>query len=256
MIHALVITGQNNHDWRRSAPFCKDLLEATGKFKVDLTENPARTFADASAVKQYQLFFVDYNGPDWGETAKKNFEAAVAAGTGLFVLHAANNIKDWPEFEKMAGLLWREGTGHSAYHEVDVSIVNHDHPVTRGMQDFSLPDELYHRLVNTQNVPYQVLAAAYDNPNIMGTRRRGSGRFEPVMITLEYGRARVFHYMLGHVWPTIESPDSGRLASNFHPEQGASMQTFENAGFQRALVRGCEWAATGDVSDPLTPVDR
>jgi hypothetical protein len=25
------------------------------------------------------------------------------------------------------------------------------------------------------------------------------------------------------------------------------MITFENPGFQKALVRGCEWAATGDV---------
>ena len=31
-IRTLLLTGANNHDWRRSAPFCCDLLERTGRF--------------------------------------------------------------------------------------------------------------------------------------------------------------------------------------------------------------------------------
>ncbi len=253
MIRTLVITGANNHDWRRSAPFCKVLLESTGTFTVDLTENPAKFFADPSALGPYQLFLLDYNGPDWGDAARKNFEAAVAGGTGLCVLHAANNMKSWPELEKMAGLLWREGTGHGGYHEFQVAIVDHDHPITRGLADFMLWDELYHRLVNVQNVPYRVLAAAYDDPSIMGPRRGGSGRHEPVIVVLQYGRGRVYHHVLGHVWPpdpTVEDNDSAELPSNFRASLGGSMKNFETPEFQQILVRGCEWAATGEVSSP------
>jgi type 1 glutamine amidotransferase len=59
------------------------------------------------------------------------------------------------------------------------------------------------------------------------------------MVTTQYGAGRVFHMVLGHVWP---GDPNGEY-------KGASMITFENPGFQKTLVRGCEWAATGDVKD-------
>jgi len=45
--------------------------------------------------------------------------------------------------------------------------------------------------------------------------------------------------ILGHVWPVAHDPEY----------QGATMMTYENPGFQAALTRGCEWAATGEVLD-------
>ena len=63
LIKTLLLTGANNHDWARSAPFCKDLLEASGKFDVDLTENPEEVLEDRAALDAYSLIFVDYNGP-------------------------------------------------------------------------------------------------------------------------------------------------------------------------------------------------
>ena len=46
MIETLVITGAHNHDWKRSAPFFKKLLAETGRFRVDLTENPSEALDD------------------------------------------------------------------------------------------------------------------------------------------------------------------------------------------------------------------
>ena len=37
-IQALIITGQNGHDWRATTPVLRGLLEATGKFEVRVTE--------------------------------------------------------------------------------------------------------------------------------------------------------------------------------------------------------------------------
>jgi type 1 glutamine amidotransferase len=50
------------------------------------------------------------------------------------------------------------------------------------------------------------------------------------MVITEYGKGRVYHHVLGHVW------------------EGGDMRALENEGFRDALVRGCEWAATGDVT--------
>ena len=233
-IKTLLLTGANNHDWRRSAPFCKALLEKSGKFEVDLTETPGIALADAAALKKYQLFFSDYNGPDWGEAARTNFEAAVRGGTGLVVLHAADNaFRGWVEYEKMVGLMWREGTGHGAYHEFEVAIKDKEHAITRGLSNFRLWDELYHKLVHMHNVPYHVLATAYSDPATKGT-----GNHEPMMVVTQYGQGRIYHHVMGHVWPG--DPAKGK---------GMTMTTFENEGFQKSLIRGSEWAATGRVTE-------
>jgi type 1 glutamine amidotransferase len=229
MIQTLLLAGTNNHDCSRSAPFCKDLMEATGRFAVDLVEDPPSVLVHADTLAAYDLIFSDYNGPEWPEAAKANFVGAVRSGTGLVILHAANNAFDgWVEYEKMCALLWRVGTGHGTYHRFDVTITDPDHPITRGLppvlKDHS--DELYHRLVHLHDAPYHVLATAHSSPESNGT-----GREEPVLVVSDYGSGRVFHCILGHVWA------------------GGGLDTFESPDFQRVLLRGCEWAATGSVAE-------
>ena len=38
-LQALIITGQNNHDWRGTTPVLRKLLEDTGRFEVRVTED-------------------------------------------------------------------------------------------------------------------------------------------------------------------------------------------------------------------------
>ncbi|MGC8862649.1 MAG: ThuA domain-containing protein, partial [Armatimonadota bacterium] len=131
----------------------------------------------------------------------------------------------WVEYEKMIGLLWREGTGHGQFQEIEVRFVDQDHPITRGLADYHTWDELYNRLVHMHGVPYHVLATAWSNPE-----KGGTGNHEPVMVVTQYGKGRVYHQVLGHVW------------------EGGDMRALENDGFKQTLIRGCEWAATGEVT--------
>jgi len=227
MIQTLLITGANNHEWQRSAPFCKDVLERSGQFAVTLTETPADVLADKDALGQYQLLFLDYNGPEWGEPAQTNFVEAIRNGTGATILHAADNaFRGWVEYEKICGLLWRDGAGHGAQHRFDVKITDHDHPITRGLPDLTNHwDELYHNLTHMHDAPIQILATAYSDPET-----RGTGKDEPMVAVRTYGKGRVFHNILGHVW------------------KDGCMDAFEDEAFQRLLIRGCEWAATGEVT--------
>lgn len=230
---ALILTGENNHDWERSAPFVADLLDERGPFSVDLTEDPDTVLEDRELVEEYDLFFVDYNGPLWSERSRQHFEAAVEAGAGVSILHAADNaFEGWEAWERMCGLMWIDEAGHGAYHEFEVSIEDENHPVTAGMDDFELWDELYHDMPNPQDVDFDRLASAYSDPESGGT-----GQDEPVAITRAFGEGRIFHCILGHVWPGDDPEEN----------PGESMRTFENDGFQTLLLRGCEWAATGEV---------
>jgi type 1 glutamine amidotransferase len=229
-IKTLLITGQNNHNWQFTSRVHEETLEATGRFDVDVTDNPASTLADGAGLGQYKLFVLDYNGERWGSGAEANFAAAVKAGTGVVVIHASNNaFVGWTDYERVCGLMWVNGTtGHGAFHPFDVTFVDHEHPITKGLADFkSHPDELYHKLVNTQSTPFTLLAQA-----LSSSESRGTGKDEPMAVTLAFGKGRVFHTPLGHVW----TGDDVSKASIVDPQ------------FKTLLTRGAEWAATGNVT--------
>lgn len=234
-IHALLITGVNNHNWKFTSRVHKDTLEATGRFHVDIVEKPDEFFKDPSGLNRYQVFIVDYNNQgqnvEWGDAAKKHFADAVRAGAGVVAIHAANNSwKGWADWEKMVGLVWREGAGHGKVHRFDVDIVDADHPVTSGLPVFKDHlDELYHGLSNPQQVRPRLLMQAMSSAESGGT-----GKFEPMSWTLQFDGGRVFTTALGHVWVGDQ----------------ASKRSVLDPQFRALIARAAEWAATGNVSLP------
>ena len=52
-IKTLLLTGENNHDWIRSAPYCKDLLEESKRFEVGLTTDPSASLANIDKLNDY-----------------------------------------------------------------------------------------------------------------------------------------------------------------------------------------------------------
>jgi type 1 glutamine amidotransferase len=227
MYRTLLLTGEHNHDWERTAPYYKLLLEQSGKFNVDLAKYPSDVLQDGQEIGKYDLFVLDYNGKPWGEAAEHNFAAAVNKGKGVVIIHGSNNsFAGWTEYERMMGIAWRDNiSGHGAFHEFKVHITDRSHPITRHIDDFLTTDELYHRLVPMHDTPFTVLATAYSDKN-----QGGTGNHEPMMLVTQYGEGRVFHLALGHVWP--DDP-RGLLA-------------VKGDGFRTSLLRGCEWAAGGE----------
>ena len=66
-IAALIVDGQNNHDWKHTTPVLKAALESCGLFTVDVATSPAR---QASAdfkpdFAKYGVVISNYNGDDW-----------------------------------------------------------------------------------------------------------------------------------------------------------------------------------------------
>lgn len=239
-IRALIFSGRNNHDWRSTTPFLKQLLLRTGRFDVRVVEEPAGT--TSATLAAYDVLVLDYNGPRWGELTEKAVEEFVKSGKGLVVVHGASyaftglevlgdghkktGIRQpaWPEYLKMIGGYWSEEspkTGHAQLHSFAVKFVNRQHPVTAGMKEsFLATDELYHYMRMLPEV--NVLATALDDPEY-----GGNGKEEPILWTVNYGKGRVFHTTLGH--------------------DPAAMQ---ESGFITTFLRGTEWAATGKVTLP------
>lgn len=105
---ALIITGQNNHNWQSSSPILKQILENSGLFTADIAQSPAQgeDMSDFSpAFADYHLVVLDYNGDEWSAETCTAFEEYVSGGGGVVVYHAADNaFRNWKEYNEMIGL--------------------------------------------------------------------------------------------------------------------------------------------------------
>ncbi len=257
-IKALIVDGQNNHAWAATTPVLRKILEDSGRFTVEVATTPPKkqpmagfrpTFAD------YGVVVLNYNGDEWPKQTKEDFVAYVRGGGGVVVYHAADNaFPNWPEYNEIIGLggwggrnekdgpmvRYRDGEvvldttpGRAGRHpkrqEFRVVARDREHPIVRGLPEVWMhtADELYGMLRGpARNLT--VLATGYSDPK----QRNGTGENEPVLFTIRYGEGRVFHDVLGH-----------------GPEQ------MESVGFIVTLLRGTEWAATGQVSLTGVPAD-
>ncbi|MES2925093.1 MAG: ThuA domain-containing protein [Verrucomicrobiota bacterium] len=105
-ISVLIVTGQNNHDWFRSAPMIESLLEETGRFQVSVSTTPSEEAPEDAwgawrpKFKDYDVVLSDYNGKMWPDGVKSGFVDYVRNGGHVVLVHAANNaFNGWKEFE-------------------------------------------------------------------------------------------------------------------------------------------------------------
>lgn len=240
-IQALIITGQDLHDWRGVTPPLRKALEDTGRFEVRVTEEFRG--GGPETLAPYDLVILNYydgRKPElrWGERAEKALLSHVRSGKGIVIFHFSVAAFDgWEEYEQMCAGNWRRGFGHhSPSHDFTVTIRDPDHPVTRGLKkSFLQPnDELYANLKWGPSGTYHVLATAYDDHSLYGGKARqptpGPGLNQPVLWTTGFGQGRVFVTVLGHDAQAVSTP-----------------------AFVVTFTRGAEWAATGEVTLPIPP---
>lgn len=261
-IKTLLITGQNNHNWQVSHVVLKQILENSGRFSVDFAVSPEAGKDMSGFVldfSPYELVVLDYNGDAWPEETNRRFLEYVRGGGGVVIYHAADNaFVNWPEYNKICALggwenrdekagpyvYWSDGKlikdssagvggSHGKQHEYALNARNHEHPIMKGLPNKwkHAQDELYDRMRGPGNIK-DCLYTAYSDKET-----GGSGREEPLIFTVDYGNARIFHTMLGHAGETVEN-----------------CPAMQCAGFQITLLRGAEWAATGKVTQKV-PAD-
>ncbi|MDG2220336.1 MAG: ThuA domain-containing protein [Rubripirellula sp.] len=216
--------------------------------------------SDPDFKPDFTKYDVLINNFGWGaadlpDTTREGLEKFVSQGGGLVVVHAANNSwPKWDAYNKMIGLGgWGDrdeksgpyvyineegevirdtspgkGGGHGPQHNYQIVVRNSEHPITKGLPRVWMhtKDELYERLRGPAD-NMTILATAYADPKYKGT-----GRHEPMLMTIDFDRGRVFHTAMGHADYSMEC-----------------------VGFQTILERGTEWAATGQVTPQAVPKD-
>ncbi len=106
-IKALLVDGQNNHDWKKTSPILKRTLEKTGLFTVDVATSPPQGGDMASynpRFKKYDVVVLNYNGDLWNKKVRDAFVDYVRKGGGVVVVHAADNsFGKWKEYNEIIG---------------------------------------------------------------------------------------------------------------------------------------------------------
>jgi hypothetical protein len=248
---ALILTGQNTGNWQESSPVLKQILDQSGKFNCEIVTSPEKG-GDMSSFSpkfsRYKLVVLDYNGDEWPDKTKAAFVDYVNNGGGVIVYReAAFSFPDWKEYREICGLGGQEGpiyyymgnaivldTAAGAFsqpgqlRESEVRGKKMDHPVMKGLPV---------RWVHGADIIFTKLKGDTSNLKILATiagerSGRGPGREEPVLMTINYGKGRVFHTTLG-----------------FADVKGGPAMLC--AGFITTLQRGAEWAATGNVTQEV-----
>ena len=255
-IRVMLLDGQSGgayHNWQAVTPVLKKQLEETGLFSVDVVTAP-QSGGDFTNFKpdftKYQVVVSNLDSPEWPADLMSAFEQYMTNGGGFVAVHAADNaFPQWKAFNDMIGIGgWRGRTekdgpmwfvkdgksvpdtapGNAGSHGARLPYALHvtaaEHPIVKGLPKsfMHIGDELYARMRGPgQNM--SVLATAFSDP-----ANKGTGREEPILMTLSFGKGRIFHTMMGHDVPALACV--------------AFIATFQ---------RGTEWAATGKVTQKV-----
>ena len=220
----LLLTGgqRQHHGYRDQAFYLASALEDTGRYEVTLAEDAALLLTPAMA--RYDLIVVNADRRDPEFKFSKEQQAAllgwVNAGHGYVSIHGADNAApDWlPEWREMLGGVFSHvglPDGKTKKGTFAVKVAKSDHPITRGVTDFELKDELYYHMQMQPGVE-PLATTDYENATW------------PVAWTRTYGRGRVFHTTLGH--------------RDFGPDKDDPLR---NPSMKTLLIQGVDWVAEG-----------
>lgn len=274
-VRVLIIDGQNNHDWKSTTPHMKKVLEASGRFTVDVattpqkpglpgepkdaTDNDLAKYKDALAkyadsytafrqgwdkyspdLSKYDVVLSNYNGAPWPASVSKSLDDNLKSGKiGLVIVHAANNsFGGWNEYNQMIGMGWRGTSGGERLYLDD------------GGKEVRVPKGKGDGSGHRYSGPFQVAVRDAEHPITRGMPREWlhapdelydnmRGPLENVhLLATAFSKGTKVHEPM--IWTV--SYGKGRV---FHTPMGHDVTGMRCVGFITTLNRGTEWAATG-----------
>lgn len=214
-MNVLVLSGEN-HGFASSAQVIHDFLAAEPDLQVTLSDD--KDLLASSALYNYDalVFGTGFTRSvrqadgsvkreaELSAEQEKGLQQFVASGKGIVGVHGT---AWWINGQAMT-LIGGAANWHPPGLTFTVHVENSEHPVTAGLEDFEVEDEIY---ISAYEPTLNILASA-----------EWHGRTHPMAWVKSYGEGRVFYTTLGH-----------------------TSATFQRPAMQRLLTQGTRWAAGG-----------
>ena len=222
LIKVLIFSGKNNHEWQKTTPMLIRIFNQAKLFKTSVTERPDTLTCDH--LKKYDLILSNWNtwpdnqmrlSSDW----EKGFEKYVNEGGGALFFHAGgSSFYGWENYHRIGIGRWGAATKHGRPTKGRVYGFDQDHPITKGVNDFYIMDELWE---NTDIYP-----VVKSLGSLAGVDEKDGHKIDfPAIFVNQTGKGRSFFTILGH--------DERALL---------------NTGLQTLILRAAQWCAGKEVT--------
>ena len=203
---ALVVWGGwDGHEPKKCADVFAPWLESRG-FDVEVSDT-LDSYLDGDRMKALSLVV-----PVWtmGSITKEQWQGlnrAVKGGVGIAGWHGgmADSFRQNTDYQFMVGGQWVAHPGGIVDYEVN--IINHEDPITAGLDDFRMRSEQYYMHVDPGN---EVLATTTFTGE-HGDVEWIAGTVMPAVWKRRWGEARVFYTTLGHVAADFDVPEVKKI---------------------------------------------
>lgn len=141
------------------------------------------------------------------EEQGKAIKDFVAAGNAFYALHNSSNISLYSrDFREVMGGAY---IGHPPLRPFKVSVANHQHPITRGVQDFIVNDEQHY--VTYEKDPKNIILRS---ENVDGLVYESLGTESVAGWAYDFGKGRVVFTAIGHTLHALWQPEYMKLQRN------------------------------------------
>ncbi len=204
MKSALIVWGGwEGHEPEKCVNIFAPLLREQN-YKVEIS-NSLDVYLDEAKMRALDLIVQVYTMRTISREQETGLLEAVKSGVGFAGWHggAADAFRDNPAYQFMVGGQWVAHPGDIIDYEVN--IINHDDPITAGLQDFKMHSEQYYMHVDPC---VEVLATT----TFSGEHAYWiEGCVMPVVWKKRYGEGRVFYSSLGHVAKDFDVPEAREI---------------------------------------------
>lgn len=227
LIKVLILSGNNNHEWQKTTPLLLRIYKDSRLFEINITEKPdTLTYNE---LKKFDVVVSNWNSwPDndfcMTKEWERDFMKYVKKGGGVVSIHAgASSFYNWDEYHKIGIGRWGKETTHGEQTKGQVFGFNRAHPITKGLNNFYIIDEIWEKP--------DICQGAKALASVTGTDEKDGHLIkEPAVFVNQFGEGRSFFTLLGH-----------------------NERALLNSGLQTLLLRGTEWASRRKVTIQLPP---
>jgi len=198
-----VCSGWEGHEPEKCAAIFAPLLEEES-YEVEISTS-LDSYLDAGKMRSLDLVIPIWTMGTITDQQEEGLREAVEGGVGLAGWHGgmADSFRNSINYQFMVGGQWVAHPGNII--DYQVKIIDHEDPITSGLEDFTMHSEQYYMHVDPSN---EVLATTtFSGEHVPWIK----GNTIPVVWKRQWGEGRVFYSSLGHVAKDFNVPEAKEI---------------------------------------------